>query len=306
MWGIKTCSKKAILWGADKDITEMTNKEKLKLKLERIQFLNSFNMNAYIMQHYAKVIQKLNPEYIQGYASSLYLFARFLKEKNVDLRKPKAIRSSAETLNNYQRHLIEEVLGNNLYNFYGSREIPNIAAECPAHKGLHILSPIRYVEVLSSNGEKVNPGEPGKIVVTDLVNRSMPFIRYEIGDIGAMAENHCTCGRTFPLLKEIRGRESDFIQTRDGKYIHGEFFTHLFYGLEGIAKFQVYQKDLTSIIIFIVKYGEIKPDGLNRVKKKIRDRVGIGSEVMISFVDEIPIPKSGKHRFTISEVPPVF
>lgn len=305
-WGIKPWEKKAFLWGADRDIPEMAAKERLKLKLQRSVFLNSFDMDDVKMRKYAKFYEKWKPGYMQGYASSLYLFAQYLKKNNISVSKAKAVRSSAETLYQYQRDLIQEVLGHNVYNFYGSREIPNIAAECPAHQGLHIFSPIRYAEILGSDGEMLNPGEEGKIVVTDLVNYSMPFIRYEIGDIGIMAHNECACGRSFPLLKEVTGRESDFIQTKDGKYIHGEFFTHLFYGVERVVKFQVHQKDLRSLLIHIVKDGPIEPIILDNILKKIKTKMGKDVNVIIRFVDTIPATRTGKHRFTISEIKPTF
>ncbi|GAF90229.1 unnamed protein product, partial [marine sediment metagenome] len=251
-------------------------------------------------------IQKWKPQYIQGYASSLYLFAQFLIKNGLSVPEPEAIRASAETLYDHQRKLIGKALGTNIYNFYGSREIPNIAAECQAHQGLHIFSPIRYVEVLKSDGEMAEDGEIGKIVITDLVNYSMPFIRYEIGDVGIKTKEQCRCGCCFPLLKSVKGRETDFIQTIEGKYIHGEFFTHLFYGVENVLNFQVRQKDMKSLYIDIVKGGGVSHLFLKKIKAKIREKMGKHTEIKINFVDVISLPNSGKHRFTISDIPPVF
>ena len=305
-WGIKPWDKKAFLWGADRDIPDWSFKEKIKLILERSVFLNSFDMDDEKMKNFAGFIQKWKPEYMQGYASSLYFFAEFLHRDKISVPKPEAVRSSAETLHDYQRRIIEKALGNRIYNFYGSREITNIAVECPAHRGLHVFSPIRYVEVLKSSGEMAEDGEIGKIVITDLVNYSMPFIRYEIGDIGIKTKEQCRCGCFFPLLKSVKGRETDFIQTIEGKYIHGEFFTHLFYGVENVLNFQVRQNDMKSLYIDIVKGGEISPLFLKKIKAKIREKMGKHTEIKINFVDVISLPKSGKHSFTISDIPPVF
>ncbi|MHA1879312.1 MAG: phenylacetate--CoA ligase family protein, partial [Candidatus Heimdallarchaeota archaeon] len=196
-WGIRPWCKKAFLWGADRDIPELSLKERLKLKLERSTFLNSFDMDDTKMEAYSRFLIKWRPGYLQGYASSLHLFSTYLLKNNITVPKPKAIRSSADTLTPEKRTVIEQVFGDKIYDFYGSREITNIAVECPAHQGLHIFSTIRYVEILNSDGEQL-VDKPGKIIVTDLVNYSMPFIRYEIGDVGIISDKECECGRPFP------------------------------------------------------------------------------------------------------------
>jgi phenylacetate-CoA ligase len=302
-WGVNPWDKKAFLWGADKDIPDWNRREKIKIKFERAEILNSFLMNEKRMMEYAKLLTKWKPDYIQGYASSLYSFAAFLLKNNINAPKPKAIRSSAESLHLGQRDLIEKVFGSKVYNFYGSREITNIAWECDAHMGMHTFAPLRYVEIVDDNGNIKANNEPGKIVITDFINHAMPFIRYEIGDIGIMSDKYCSCGCNFPLLKEVMGRETDFIQTKDGKLIHGEYFTHLFYGIRGISQFQVHQKNLDLIKISIIENDKIDGGVLKEIKSKIEARIGIGTIIKIDLVDKLPLPMSGKLRFTISDVP---
>jgi phenylacetate-CoA ligase len=202
------------------------------------------------------------------------------------------------------RRTIEETLGSELFDFYGSREIPNIAAECAAHNGLHIISPMRYVEILDGQGVPASVGEIGRVIVTDLVNYSMPFIRYEIGDLAVVGGHECKCGCGFPLIKEIVGRQTDFIQTADRKFVHGEFFTHLFYGLPHIVKFQVVQTDLHSLYVYIVKAGQLDIASLRPIKEKISRKMGRDTKLIFQFVDDIPPSPTGKYRFTISELPP--
>ncbi len=301
-WGVEPWCKKAYLWGADRDIPEMTLKEKLRMALERERILNSFNMEPTKIEEYAESLQSWQPGYVQGYASSLWFFSDFVLNKGIELPQPVVVRSSAETLFDNQRALIERVFGKNVFNFYGSREVTNIAAECVSHTGLHVFSPIRVVEIVNERGRPAEALEPGRILVTDLVNRSMPFIRYDIGDVGVMGNRGCGCGCNFEILKEVLGRQTDLIKTRDGRFIHGEFFTHLFYGLKGIAKFQVYQRDLSSIDIRIVKTDGFNPHVIEKIKAKVEERTNFTTNVAILIVNEIPNVASGKRRFTISEV----
>ncbi|MCK4794583.1 MAG: hypothetical protein KAV87_63220, partial [Desulfobacteraceae bacterium] len=102
-WGVKPWAKKAFLWGADRDIPEMTCRERLRLALERSSFLNSFAMSEEKMAEYARFLMDWRPDYLQGYASSLYLFARFLLGNDLLVPQPNAVRSSAETLYDHQR-----------------------------------------------------------------------------------------------------------------------------------------------------------------------------------------------------------
>lgn len=79
----------------------------------------------------------------------------------------------------------------------------------------------------------------------------MPFIRYEIGDLGRASDKTCPCGRGLPMMEVVEGRTTDSITAPDGKLIHGEFFTHLFYRIEGVKKFQVVQESLADLVIKI-------------------------------------------------------
>ena len=82
----------------------------------------------------------------------------------------------------------------------------------------------------------------GEIIATDLWNYGMPFIRYQMGDVGVKSGRLCSCGRGLPLLQEVTGRISDFFIDSKGGLVHGEYFTHLFYGIEGVEQFQLIQE----------------------------------------------------------------
>ncbi len=303
LWGVKPWSRKAILWGADRDLPEMNRRDRLRMALDRVYILNSFNMNEERMDAFAATLLKWNPEYVIGYATSLYFFAKFLKSRNISGIFPIAIRSSAETLFDFQRSLIGETMGGGLYNFYGSREVNNIAFECSAHCGLHEMSPLRLIEVTDGNGSHLNAGEPGVIIVTDLVGMSMPLIRYKTEDIGVLSDGECSCGLSFPLLEEIKGRSSDIITLQSGRLIHGEFFTHLIYGFPGIETFQVHQTSLEDIYVYLQVDASFDVRNKEVLKRKFRDSVGSQARLKMRYVDKIPVTKSGKHRFTISDVP---
>jgi phenylacetate-CoA ligase len=157
----------------------------------------------------------------------------------------------------------------------------------------------RVIEIVDESGSPLPPGETGYIAVTDLSETAFPFIRYLIGDMGSLSEEPCTCGRSYPLLRGIVGRSSDII-TVGGKQIHGEFFTHLFYGHPEIKQFQVVQEAADRLIVKIVSDQE-NPD-LTFVTRGIHTRTGEEVAVQIERVDAIETTASGKYRFTVNRM----
>ncbi|NJN63806.1 MAG: hypothetical protein HC882_02275 [Acidobacteria bacterium] len=133
----------------------MTVKERVYLKLQREFFLNSFQMDVPRMHAFVRTLRHERPRYIKGYAGSLATFARFLDANAIDVPPAVAIRSSAEVLRPQDRALIEKRFQAPVYDFYGSREVNNLAAECEQRSGLHVLAWGRIVELVDRAGRPV-------------------------------------------------------------------------------------------------------------------------------------------------------
>ncbi len=301
-WQIKSNARTAIIWGADREFHNLSLKERLYFWLQRIKSLNAFRMDQDNLHEFCTKISKWNPDYLVGYSSALETLANFVVQNDYRFNKFSAIRSSAEMLWPNQRKLIEDTFNSPVYNFYGSREVNNLAAECPEERNLHFISTWRYVEITDKDGRCLPSGELGYITVTDLSNYAMPFIRYRNEDMGVISPNKCECGRPSTILHKLVGRSSDLIRTSTGEIIHGEYFTHLFYGVNWIKQFQIHQKDINMIIIKYVIDGIVEKSFFDKIKSKIVDKMGPATQVVFKECTEIPIPKSGKHRFTISDL----
>jgi phenylacetate-CoA ligase len=198
--------------------------------------------------------------------------------------------------------LVERVFASPVYNFYGSREVNNLAAECPEHHRLHLISTWRYVEIVDRDGRRLPDGEPGLIAVTDVSNFAMPFVRYLNEDMARLSPDPCPCGRPSPVLDALLGRSSDLIRTRSGELIHGEFFTHLFYGRNDVRQFQIRQTALDQLVVRYVPTDDTAHEFMHQVQRQIRERMGPDTGIDLLPCDQIPTPPSGKHRFTICEV----
>ncbi len=205
----------------------------------------------YRFREFNDQLKRFRPKVIQAYARSLALFARYLKDHGIQAYSPKSIITSAETLTDEDRQLIESVFSAPVFNRYGCREFSVVASECEQHDGLHIMAEGLYVEVLV-DGRPAADGELGKIVVTDLLNRGMPLIRYEIGDMGALDHSPCPCGRGLPRLRRLEGRVTDFLMGTDGRLVSGVFLaTYLIAECPQLGRIQIVQneKDLVQFVI---------------------------------------------------------
>ncbi len=294
--------KYALLWGAPKDNSHYDNlKERIYFRyIERNIILDAFDITDEKYISFTGTLEKYKPSMILGYANLLYRYALFLNEKMPDHKiRPEGIVSSAETLTDEMRKVIENAFKCKVLNRYGSREVGLIASECKSQMGLHINIDNLYVEVVDSNYMSLAADEEGTILVTDYYNLGMPLIRYELGDVGIKSDKLCDCGRSLPLLKKVVGRKSDFFITKSGGMVHGEYFTHLFYGISAVKQFQIIQDSLDLIFINVVLTSETD---LSDVVQSIKNKMGSEVDVKINIMDKIMPSPSGKYLFTKSNV----
>lgn len=294
----------AKLWGAPQDRGQIEGlRGRARLWLLNTRYYDSFDMGVEKMEAYHRDMEQFQPDLIQAYASSIHLLARFLKTRGIRPTYPRvSIITAAEKLYPHMRREIEEVFPARVFDRYGSRELAATAAECDAHDGLHILMSSYIVETIDPVSGVPVEGEPGEIVITAPYNRAMPFLRYRIGDMGTIERKRCACGRTFYRLREVAGRTTDNFLMEDGRIVHGEYFTHAFYGRPGIEQFQFVQNTLTHFTLRIVPAAGYSTDLVQRIEREIRDVIGERPALDLELTREIPKTSSGKYRFTISHV----
>ena len=300
-YGYEMGDKVAYLWGSQSDLSlQQSFYSRLFNLVLRTIFLDAFNMSENRMGKFAQKLARFKPQTIIAYASAANLFAWYLHDRGIDNVKTRVAITQAEKLFPEQRQLIEEVLNCEVFDFYGSREVSTIAAECPQHGGYHISAENIVLEFIKDN-EPVSPGETGKILVTDLHNYAMPFIRYENGDLGVPSGERCSCGRGLPLIHSIEGRATDVLVIGN-KFISSPSLTLLFKNLP-VKQYQLVQEAENEIIIKIVKTAEFIDKDAEQLLKMIRTYVGSDVELNLQSVSVIPPAVSGKHRFIISKVP---
>lgn len=300
--------KAAYLWGALRDEPAMIWRQRLRRAMIEPQiFLNTAHITEEKLLGFYEEMRRFRPAVVQAYARSAALFARFLKERGLAPPRPRSVVATAEVLEDDDRAVIEEVFGCPVFNRYGCREVSIIASECAAHRGLHVMSEGLCLEIIRG-GRPAQPGEDGEILVTDLMNRAMPLIRYRIGDVAAWEEGPCDCGRGLPRLRRVTGRATDFLVGHDGRLVSGPFLTLAAVGKRpSLGQLQIHQ-DRAGVVRFRIKPGPRfqNPADVDFLRETARAYLGETTEVEWEFVDELPSEPSGKFLFCRSSVAPGF
>jgi phenylacetate-coenzyme A ligase PaaK-like adenylate-forming protein len=247
-----------------------------------------------------EILKNIKPDIIQGYGSVLSLISNKIIEDNISITKPRLIFTDSELLMPEMRENIEKAFENQVLDIYGTFETDNIAYECSKHEGYHIAIDSIIMEYLKDTRPAENSGE-GEIVVTVLNNSAMPFIRYNLHDIGSFINKSCSCGRTFPLMNQVKGRASDYLLTEDGRKF-SVFNLGRFASLApNVYEYQIIQEDFNSFTLLIVPNKSYNNEGEIIIKTAIK-KLFPKAKININLVSSIKREHSGKFKAFKSQV----
>jgi phenylacetate-CoA ligase len=279
-------------------------KEQLHNRFLRRLVLNSFELSDERVPSFLERLNRYRPDAIVAYTNPLYAFARALGERGLKPFSPKSIVVGAEKLHPFQRELIERIFQAPVFETYGSREVMLIAAECGRQDGMHLTAENLLVEVLDDAGQPTPAGEEGNVVVTDLYNYGMPFIRYANGDRAVAGWGTCACGRGLPLLRKVVGRRLDMLCTADGRQVPGEFFPHLLKDFAAVKRFQVIQEEPDRVQLRAVLRDAWSETDRQTLDREVRKVLGQSTRFEVVRVQDIPLTPAGKLQVVVNRVPP--
>jgi phenylacetate-CoA ligase len=266
-----------------------------------IRKLSSFDMSDQKLSQYIKIINTFKPKFIRGYPSAIYYLSQWVHKNNSYVNPIRGIFTTSEKLFPNMRSSIEEVFNCRVFDGYGLNDGGLSAYECREHRGMHVDTERSLLEICDERDSPMVNKE-GRILATNLMNKAMPLIRYDTGDLGILSNRICTCGNNHPMLENIIGRSVDILTTPEGKKVHGWFFLYTFWKYnKGIRQYQVVQRDTKHINIKIVKENGFDPAILDIIRKTAAS-ISKGWHLDFHFVDRIEPTKSGKRKFIISEI----
>jgi phenylacetate-CoA ligase len=252
-----------------------------------------------------RVINRFRPHAIVGYTGQLVDVARYARDHaGLLIWKAKSLVNAAEGLQPGQRELLQQYLVDEVFLSYGCREFMSIGMECDRHCGYHLNTDNLLVEVVDEDGRPAAPGAEGRIVVTDFHNAATPFIRYEIGDIGVMAspDEHCPCGRPFPLLTSVDGRLQDMVHTPNGP-MSGLYITYTMRQFDDwIEGYQVVQDAKDRVLVRLLTKTEFTPERLAPVEALLKKKLGSSMTIEFERATELTRRRSGKVALVISSI----
>jgi len=273
-------------------------KERFKDMLSNRHRFDIFDSGSANFENFLKTFKNTSFTYINGYTSSILLFSKFLKDKNVVLKHVcptlKSCIVTSEMLFETDRQFIQGQLGVPVINEYGASETGLIAFEND-QKQLLIDEKLLILEIVDDAGKILPHGEKGRIVITSLYNKAQAFVRYAIGDLGILNRDLKT-GKLF--LQELSGRSNDNVQLPSGKTVPG---LALYYvtktAMENTANMKELVVTQTALDYFEIQYVSDRP--LNKkeetaVNKAMLDYLEPGLNVAIKRVAALQRSASGK------------
>lgn len=231
---------------------------------------------------------------IRSYPQFLFSVAQKLENRGLHF-DIKAISTTAEPVMQEHRALFKKVFNAETFDQYGCGEIGGIAYECNKHEGMHVAEERVIVEVNGSD----------ELIITDLDNYTMPFIRYWNADQAILKNVKCSCGRQSLLIEQISGRTCDYVIGVNGQFLHWAYFWHLFFDSNiaesrKLRKFQILQNSATSLLIKLVATS-LSEKEKEFIRGDITNRLGV-MKIEFSYESDIENSKTGKYRPVINKL----
>lgn len=214
-----------------------------KLRLVTVERI----FRSYPIAEQVERMRRFSPALVEGRPSSLWMLATSARLQGVQLPKPRLVVSFGEVLYPHVRELLHEVFGSRVADFYNCEEVGNVAWECPHHpECMHVNPATTILEVVDENGKNAQQGQVGSVLLTNLYNRTMPFIRYDIGDRAEISEGaDCSCGFTGQSIHLVEGRDEDFFCLPDGRKMSPR---NAYEAVAGVLPFKELGNDLFQVM----------------------------------------------------------
>ena len=239
---------------------------------------------------------------ILAYASTYKALASFLSDKGdtSEVFNVKALFSSSALLDEETKKTLYQIFNCSIIDRYSNQENGVLAQTNSTFGEFYINRASYHIELLKLNSDKpAEAGELGRIVVTDLYNFAMPMLRYDTGDLAVSDDENRDSLKT---LRSIQGRRVDIIYDTKGNVLTPHTWGVNMRKYSNLKQWQFIQEDKKKYVLK-VNGGE----GIysrEDFENTLRSILGSDAEIVIQYVDEIPVLSSGKFKNTICNYKP--
>ena len=274
-----------------------TIEKRLKDFFFRTHYHFAFGLTHYNTKTALNWSKSRNP-FVGGYASSLFVLSELFDSHKVNM---KAVVTWGDKLFDHYRRNIERVFECKVFETYGTGEGLMLGAQKDLDY-LYIMDPFYIVEILDENNDEVEDGEIGYVVVTSLIHRSMPLIRYKVGDLAIkLPRKKYPMNRDLELglFQKIIGRETDIVDTPSGKKLTVHSFTGVFEYYSEIKQFQVHQECADELLILYIPGINFTKQKLFEIKLKLEELAEEKLNIEFIEVEKIKDSASGKPQIVV-------
>ena len=281
-------------------------KERIKDFLSNRYRFTIFDLSDKVLEKVLTHFQSKKFDYINGYTSSIVLFAKFLEQKGIVLKTVcptlKVCMVTSEMLFEKDKILLEKQFGIPIVNEYGASELDLIAFQNP-EGAWQVNSETLFIEILDTENNILPYGNEGRIVITSLFNTAHPFIRYDIGDIGILDEKSTL---QKPILKQLTGRTNDIAILPSGKKSPGLTFYYVTKSIieddGNVKEFVIKQIKINTFEIEYVSELELTVAQITNIEKAIATYLESGLVFTYTRKEKLIRSKSGKLKQFVSMI----
>lgn len=274
------------------------NKPKILQKLQNQYVIIPLKITEKWLEKEIKKIKKRKLKILIGYPSTIGAIAKHMLLKN-ETYKLDGVITISEVLTNNVRDDITKAFGVEPLSRYTTEELGVLGMECPEEQNLHLNNVNFMIEILDENNNRVQPGEQGEVVVTDLYSHAMPLIRYKTGDLAILGDKTCDCGLETPYLKTLLGRQLEVIYDSDENKVGSMIINGQMRDIKGVRQFQFIQTGKSEYTLNIVKLEEIIDE--EEIIKRYENVLGQKAIIYFNYVDDIPPLRSGKRPYILQK-----
>jgi phenylacetate-CoA ligase len=285
----------SVLIISEADATQLRDHRKARLAGAGWLFRQEFLQLRAPLERHVEEIGRLRPDSIYAFPSYLADLLDHCDRRGIELPPVKVVFTSSEVLAQPLRRRLQERLRARVYDVYGCTEFKEIAWQCDAGS-YHINHESVWIECEPPG----RAGETGHLLLTTLINRAAPLIRYRVGDLGRLQWIRCACGREGPALGDLEGRETELLQLADGRRISPYLLTTAIEDVAGLSRYQFVHTAADRLELRFVALDGQSVDQSEIVSRLARV-LGDALEVRAKQVAEIPRTPGGKRKVLIRE-----
>lgn len=268
--------------------------------VRRAQNVTTFEVRGLDDERIERVLDALRDRPIKAmlaYASALQAMARFVKQRGIDARafELRVIISDSESLPERLRGELETIFGCPVADRYANEENGMLAIAAPGSGAFRLNRASFVFEFLDLHDDRPQrAGEPARVVITDLYNYAMPLIRYDTGDIAVTPVQEASSPAS---IERLEGRRLDLVLDTDGRVVSSTMLATAMDPFPQLRQYQLRQLDTHAFRLLVVDAEDVYTS--DEIEEALVGLLGIGTQVVVNRVADIPAEASGKFRVMV-------